>query len=139
VKTTGGRGLHVVVPLAPQLDWSECLEFSRRIAEALERRDPETYTTAFAKAGRERRILIDYLRNNRTNTSIAAFSTRALPAATVSTPLSWEELTPRLDPSRFTVETIPRRLARLKRDPWQDYWKLRQRIGRAAFKALEST
>ena len=80
VKTTGGRGLHVVVPLQPSADWSDCLAFSRGLAEAIAAHDPARYTTRFAKAGRERKILIDYLRNNRTNTSIAAFSMRAKPA-----------------------------------------------------------
>jgi bifunctional non-homologous end joining protein LigD len=79
VKTTGGRGLHVVVPLKPKRTVSECLDFSRAVSEAIARTDPRSYTTAFAKAGRERKILIDYLRNNRTNTSICAFSPRARP------------------------------------------------------------
>src|SRR5215217_396944 len=83
-KTTGGRGLHVVVPVVPGADWSECLEFSRNIAEAMERNDPQLYTTKFAKEGREAKILVDYLRNNRTNTSIAAYSTRARIGAPVS-------------------------------------------------------
>lgn len=79
-KTTGGKGLHVVVPLQPAADWRACLEFSRALAVALERHDRDVFTTAYAKAGREKKILVDYLRNNRTNTSVAAFSTRARPA-----------------------------------------------------------
>ena len=74
VKTTGGAGLHVVVPLVPHADWAACLAFARAVAERIERADPDTYTTTFARAGRTKKILIDYLRNNRTNTSIAAFS-----------------------------------------------------------------
>jgi bifunctional non-homologous end joining protein LigD len=66
VKTTGGRGLHVVAPLRPHADWSECLAFARGLSEALERAEPGRYTTEFAKAERARKILIDYLRNNRT-------------------------------------------------------------------------
>ena len=89
VKTTGGRGLHVVVPLKPGRTVSECLEFSRAVSEAIARTDPKSYTTSFAKAGRERKILIDYLRNNRTNTAVCAFSPRARPGATVSMPLDW--------------------------------------------------
>jgi len=72
VKTTGGRGLHVVVPLVPKANWSECLEFARAFAAMVVRRTPALFTDQFAKVGRERKILIDYLRNNRTNTSIAA-------------------------------------------------------------------
>jgi bifunctional non-homologous end joining protein LigD len=72
VKTTGGRGLHVVVPLKPKRSVAECLEFSRAVSEAIASADPRAYTTAFAKSGREDKILIDYLRNNRTNTSVCA-------------------------------------------------------------------
>jgi bifunctional non-homologous end joining protein LigD len=139
VKTTGGRGLHVVVPLQPRADWSECLALSRGIAETIVAHDPERYTTRFAKAGRERKILIDYLRNNRTNTSVAAFSTRAKPHAPVSMPLSWTMLTSRVTPDAFTVKTVPARLARLRRDPWADYWTCRQRVTRAMTKAFPVT
>jgi bifunctional non-homologous end joining protein LigD len=133
VKTTGGKGLHVVVPLAPAADWTHCLEFARALALAMERRDPVRYTTAFARAGRERKILIDYLRNNRTNTSVAAFSTRARPGASVSTPLRWSELNAGLDPASFTALTIEPRLARLRRDPWAGYWTTRQKLAEAFF------
>jgi bifunctional non-homologous end joining protein LigD len=92
VKTTGGRGLHVVVPLKPKRTVAECLTFSRAVSEAIASTDHHAYTTAFAKSGREHKILIDYLRNNRTNTSVCAFSPRARPEATVSMPLGWNEL-----------------------------------------------
>jgi bifunctional non-homologous end joining protein LigD len=136
VKTTGGRGLHVVVPLTPHADWSECLEFSRALSERLERADPDLYTTEFAKAGRSRKILIDYLRNNRTNTSIAAYSTRARAGAPVSVPLKWEELRASLDPASFTVETLPPRMKRLSADPWKPYWSTRQRLTRPLLRAV---
>jgi len=137
VKTTGGRGLHVVVPLVPSADWNECLAFARAFAQTLVRRQPETFTERFAKAGRSDKILIDYLRNNRTNTSIAAFSTRAKPDAPVSVPLAWRELSPKLTPERFTMRTVAARLARHQIDPWQDYWTTKQRIPRGAVRALE--
>ena len=127
-KTTGGRGLHVVVPLRPKADWKVCLEFTRAFAESLEAWDPGLYTTAFAKTGRERKILIDYLRNNRTNTSIAAYSTRARKGAPVSTPLRWEELKESLDPLAFTIESVEKRLARMRKDPWAGYWTSRQTL-----------
>jgi bifunctional non-homologous end joining protein LigD len=127
-KTTGGRGLHVVVPLVPHADWPQCLEFSRALSERFEQAQPERYTTAFAKAGRERKILIDYLRNNRTNTSISAYSTRARQGAPVSVPLTWDELRVSLNPQSFTVLTMPKRLAKLKVDPWHDYSKSRQKL-----------
>ena len=128
VKTTGGRGLHVVVPLMPHADWKQCLDFSRALSEQFEQAHPELYTTAFAKAGRSRKILIDYLRNNRTNTSIAAYSTRAREGAPVSVPLTWEELRVSTDPNSFSVGTVPRRLATLKTDPWAGYWQCRQKL-----------
>ncbi len=135
-KTTGGKGLHVVVPLVPRADWRECLEFSRALSEAIERHDATLYTTTFAKAGRERKILIDYMRNNRTNTSVAAFSTRARPGGPVSMTLKWDEVTPALDPAAWTIATAERRLASLRRDPWQDYWKCRQRLPAKAVDAF---
>jgi bifunctional non-homologous end joining protein LigD len=136
VKTTGGRGLHVVVPLVPRAGWSACLTFARGLAEALERSHPGTYTTAFAKAGRANKILIDYLRNNRTNTSIAAFSVRARPGAPVSVPLRWEDLRPTLRPAAFTVTTVPARMRRLRSDPWRDYWACRQTLTAQRLRAV---
>ncbi len=136
VKTTGGRGLHVVVPIVPRRDWSECLTFSRAVAEALAGAEPARFTTAFARAARESKILIDYLRNNRTNTAVAAFSTRARSGGTVSMPITWDELTSRLRPERFTAATTTRRLARLRADPWAGYWTVRQRVTAAAVRAI---
>jgi bifunctional non-homologous end joining protein LigD len=134
VKTTGGRGIHVVVPLKPRRTVAECLEFSRAVAEAIARTDPERYTTAFAKSGRERKILIDYLRNNRTNTSVCAFSPRARPGAAVSMPLAWTGL--REPPQRWTILTVPGHLARRRTDPWADYWEDSQTIPSASFAAV---
>jgi bifunctional non-homologous end joining protein LigD len=133
VKTTGGAGLHVVVPIVPERDWSECLQFARGLAILLEREQRAGLTTRYAKAGREGKILIDYLRNNRTNTSIAAFSPRARDGAPVSMPISWDELTARLDPARFTIATVPKRLGA---DPWRESWKLRQRLSTALLRAI---
>jgi bifunctional non-homologous end joining protein LigD len=138
VKTTGGRGLHVVIPVAPREDWSVCLDFARAAAEALVRHDRKQFTTTFSKRGRERQILIDYMRNNRTNTSIAAFSTRARKGAPVSMPISWTELTSRLDPASFTVETAPARVAKQRKDPWADYFRLKQRLPKHGVKALDA-
>jgi len=136
LKTTGGRGLHVVVPIRPSLDWSACLSFSRSVTDALVRANPDLYTTAFSKQGRERKILIDYLRNNRTNTSICAYSPRARPGAAVSTPIEWRELN--REPGRWTVTTVVRRLRRLRRDPWAEYWAAPQKITPAARRAVSA-
>jgi bifunctional non-homologous end joining protein LigD len=137
VKTTGGRGLHVVVPLTPRDDWSVCLEFARAVADVLVRQRPREFTARFARAGREDKVLVDYLRNNRTNTTIAAYSTRARPHAPVSVPIAWSELGPSRTPDRFTMPVVVERLARLKRDPWASYWRTRQTIPRGAVAALE--
>ena len=138
VKTTGGRGLHVVVPLAPHADWAQCLEFSRALSERFEAAQPDLYTTAFAKAGRARKILIDYLRNNRTNTSIAAYSTRARAGAPVSVPLTWDELRTSVRPESFTVLTVPKRLEKLKGDPWNTYSKSRQKLTAQLIRAMRA-
>jgi bifunctional non-homologous end joining protein LigD len=135
-KTTGGKGLHVVVPLVPAVEWQACLAFTRAVASAIERHDPALFTTAFARTGRERKILLDYLRNNRTNTSVAAFSTRARPGAPVSVTLRWNEVTPALRPAAFTVVTVERRLTRLRSDPWAAYWTTRQRLSARATSAI---
>src|SRR5262245_60165094 len=133
VKTTGGRGLHVVVPLRRKRTVAECLEFSRAVSDAIAKTEPRSYTTAFAKVGRERQILIDYLRNNRTNTSVCAFSPRVRPGATVSMPLAWDDLDE--PPDRWTILAVPRRLEHLRADPWKDYWHSAQVISPASFTA----
>ena len=115
--------------------WRNCLEFSRDVSEAIARTDPQLYTTTFAKLGRERKILIDYLRNNRTNTSVCAFSPRARPGATVSMPLDWSDLN--ASPERWTLTTVPQRLTRLRADPWAKYWTAAQEISDASFAAIQ--
>ena len=134
VKTTGGRGLHVVVPIVPHRTWDECLDFARSVASALTATDPSLYTITFAKQGRESKILIDYLRNNRTNTSVAAYSARARDNAAVSMPIDWSQLSARLKPERYTVETVGRKALI---DPWKEYWKAKQKISKAAFEAIK--
>jgi bifunctional non-homologous end joining protein LigD len=133
-KTTGGRGLHVVVPIRPTRDWTECLAYARAVSEVLVRADPQVYTTTFAKRGRERKILLDYLRNNRTNTAVGAFSPRARAGAPVSVPVDWREL--RSGPERWTLTTVPQRVRRLRADPWAAYWTSAQTLARVSIQAL---
>jgi bifunctional non-homologous end joining protein LigD len=130
LKTTGGKGLHVVAPIIPGADWADCLDFAKTVAFSIAEHEPGRFTTRFAKAGRESHILIDYLRNNRTNTAVAAYSVRARTNAPISVPLDWDELTPRLDPGRWTIKTIGRRLEQLDegRDPWAGYFTARQKL-----------
>jgi bifunctional non-homologous end joining protein LigD len=128
VKTTGGRGLHVVLPIQPGPSWEDTAEFARGLAESIASAEPRRYTARMAKSDRDRRIFIDYLRNVRGATSVAAYSTRARPEATVSVPLAWDELSPRISLSHFTITNLPRRLAELAEDPWAAYWTTRQSL-----------
>ncbi|MBE0597524.1 MAG: DNA ligase D, partial [Desulfuromonadales bacterium] len=128
VKTSGGKGLHVVVPLLRRGGWEEVKAFSRAVAEDLARREPQRYVTTMAKARRQGKIFIDFFRNSRGATSVAPYSTRAREGAPVSTPLSWDELGVDLDPADYTVDHLPRRLAQLRSDPWGDFFEVRQSI-----------
>ncbi len=136
VKTTGGKGLHVVAPLTPRLGWAEVKAFTRAVAMQQASRYPERYTAVQSKRAREGRIYIDYLRNSRGATAVAAYSARARPGAAVSTPLFWEEAEKAVRPEEFTVATVPRRLAALKSDPWLRIGEVRQSIGAAARRKL---
>ena len=126
VKTTGGRGLHVVVPFRRGPSWDDAFAFSRTVAEAIAQDDPKRYTISFAKADRGGRVLIDYKRNHRTSIAVAGFSLRANPEATISVPVNWDDIA-RATPERFTIKTIRAHL-RGRDDPWTDYWSSRQRL-----------
>jgi bifunctional non-homologous end joining protein LigD len=127
-KTTGGKGLHVVVPVARRHDWARIKAFAKEVATAMAKAAPERYLTRLSKAERRGRIFIDYLRNDPTATAVSPYSTRAQSGAPVSTPLAWEEVAPGLDPADFTLRTVPDRLARLKRDPWAEVGSVRQAL-----------
>jgi bifunctional non-homologous end joining protein LigD len=109
VKTTGGKGLHVVVPVERSAGWAEWLDFSREVVRAVARDAPDRYVTTMSKSVRRGRIYLDYLRNNRTNTSIAAYSIRAKPNAPVSVPVDWDELD-ELDPESLTMDAVLARI-----------------------------
>ena len=137
LKTTGGKGLHIVVPIQPQLTWPEVKEFSGMMAEFLVRAEPKLFTAKVAKDRRTGKVFVDYLRNSETASAVAAFSARARPDAGVSTPLAWDELTEVEDVrKKFTVLTVPERLAKQKKDPWSDYDKTKQSVTAAMWKAL---
>jgi len=128
VKTTGGKGLHVVVPVTPKLGWDASKEFSRWVAERFVAHYPDRFTANMAKRARQGRIFIDYLRNTRGATAVGAYSARARAGAPVSTPLAWEEVERGVKPDAFTVLTVPARLAQLKSDPWAEVPKLHQSL-----------
>ena len=128
VKTTGGKGLHVVVPVRPEAGWDALRALGEGIGAAMTRRAPDRYTINPLKAARRGRVFIDYLRNIRGATAVAAYSPRAKPGAPVSTPLAWSELSAKTDPAAFTVATVPRRLTALRKDPWADFFSVDQAI-----------
>jgi bifunctional non-homologous end joining protein LigD len=128
VKTTGGKGLHVVAPLAPKAGWTAAKAFTQGIAIAMAKDSPKRYVATSAKSARGGRIFVDYLRNDRGSTAVAAYSTRAREGATVSTPIAWHELSPEIKADHFNVANLQRRLDVLKGDPWREFFRLRQRL-----------
>jgi bifunctional non-homologous end joining protein LigD len=121
VKTSGGKGLHVVAPLKPKADWTAVKAFTKGIADAMAADTPDRFVSTITKSQRRGKILVDYLRNQRGATAVAAYSTRARPGAAVSMPLAWNELNPGIGPAYFTVANTPMRLAALKSDPWEGF------------------
>lgn len=120
-RTTGGKGLHVVAPLRPEADWDTVRAWCRAFAEAMSRDAPDRFVATLPKARRRGHILIDWLRNGLGATAVASFSPRARPGATVATPLHWRDVTPRLDPTAYTIRTVPARLRRQRTDPWEGF------------------
>ena len=116
------------MPLTPKLDWDEVKAFAKWVADSFVAQRPEDFTANMAKKARHGRIYIDYLRNGRGATAVGAYSPRARPGAPVSTPLSWDEVENGVQPGRFTVETVPKRLAGLAADPWAEMSTIRQSI-----------
>src|SRR5688500_3890948 len=138
LKTTGGKGLHVVAPIERKLEWDRVKEFTRLVAEFLVRAEPEPFTAKISKGKRTGKIFVDYLRNSETASAVSAYSARARKDAGVSTPLEWVELGRGDIRNRFTVLTVPKRLAELTLDPWAEYASTRQSITEAMWKALGS-
>ena len=128
VKTTGGKGLHVVVPIEPVTEWRAAKAFAKQLSEAIAADAPDRYLTRISKAEREGRIFIDYLRNDPTSTAVAPYSTRSRPGAPVATPLRWDEVDDVLAPRSFTIETVPARLAAQAADPWAEMLAVEQRL-----------
>lgn len=128
VRTTGGKGLHVVAPLVRRADWQEVKVFARDVAQGFARRNPDRFVATARKEERKGKIFIDYLRNDRGATAIASYSTRARPGAPVATPLRWEELARLPKPDHYTIDNLRARMKRIRTDPWEDMDEIRQSV-----------
>ncbi|HDR9151771.1 TPA: DNA ligase D [Burkholderia vietnamiensis] len=127
-KTSGGKGLHVVVPITRHMGWDDVKAFSRALAQHVAGALPERFTATMRPRHRRGKIFIDYLRNGRGASTIAAYSVRARPGLGVSVPLHWDEVPDTTGGAQWTIDTLHERLERLKRDPWEGYDDTRQRI-----------
>jgi bifunctional non-homologous end joining protein LigD len=132
VKTTGGKGLHVCVPLEPEHGWEELEGFTRAVAQRLAHDEPATFTASMLKSHRKGKVYVDYLRNVRGANAVGAFSTRAKEGAPVSFPVGWDELDGLSGPADFTVAEVPLRVLAWTSggavDPWARYRKVKQRV-----------
>jgi bifunctional non-homologous end joining protein LigD len=123
VKTTGSRGLHVIVPLDRSAGFDRVRSFARGVAETLSRLEPRKVTSELSKEKRKGRIFLDYIRNSYGQTAVAPYAVRARPGAPVATPLDWDELTePHLNAQSYTIKNMLQRLSR-RQDPWQGMWR----------------
>jgi bifunctional non-homologous end joining protein LigD len=128
VKTSGGKGLHVVAPIMPQSEWDPVKSLTQRIVEEMAADSPSRYVAKSTKSLRRGKIFIDYLRNGRGATAVAAYSTRARENAPVSTPLDWSELTDAIKADHFTIDNLRQRLDFIGRDPWADFFTIKQKL-----------
>jgi len=136
LKTTGGKGLHVVVPIRPTLDWTQAKGFTKAVADLLVETFPDRFIATLSKAQRKGKIFIDYLRNAEGATAIAPYAVRARAKAPVSTPIGWKELDADVRFDHFNVRNVPERLRGLRQDPWASIGDVRQTVTRAMFKRV---
>ena len=137
LRTSGGKGLHVVVPIARRNSWDVVKEFAKSVADKMASDEPERYIATMSKAKRRGKVYVDYLRNQRGATAIASYSTRARAGAPVATPLAWDELERLKQANGFNIENLPARLQKLKRDPWAEFFSTRQSLTREVRAAFE--
>jgi bifunctional non-homologous end joining protein LigD len=126
VKTTGGKGLHVVAPIVPRAGWDEVKKYTQKLAEEMAADNPKLYVAKMTKTLRRGRIFVDFLRNGRGATAVAAYSTRARPGASVSTPLTWDELSDDIRPNHYALTNLQQRLDHVAKDPWAGFFSIRQ-------------
>ncbi|MBJ6984195.1 DNA ligase D [Luteimonas sp. MC1750] len=130
LRVSGGKGLHVVVPLNPGCDWDLTKRFAQGFAQALAQSEPDRYVATATKAKRNKRIFIDYLRNGRGATAVASYSLRARPRAPVAMPIAWSALAKLDRPDPFTIQDVPAMLKRRRKDPWADIARIKQNLAR---------
>ncbi|WP_313206329.1 non-homologous end-joining DNA ligase [Rhizobium lusitanum] len=128
VKTSGGKGLHVVASLKPDAEWPKIKDTAEAIAHAMSADSPDRYLSVASKAKRTGHIFIDYLRNGRGSTAVAPYSTRARPGATISMPIAWEELNDKIGPATFTVRNAATRLGSTNGDPWANFFEAASKL-----------
>jgi bifunctional non-homologous end joining protein LigD len=137
IKTTGGKGLHVVVPLsAPRPDWETAKDFARNVTLFMERIAPTMFTSKTGEKNRKKKIFVDYLRNGFGATAVAAYSPRWRPGVGVSTPVTWDEIDADIRGTHFNLRNVAERVARQRKDPWKDYWVARQALTKSMIKEM---
>ena len=136
LKTTGGKGLHVVLPIRATLTWDEAKAWTRSVADFLVRTFPDRFTATASKVKRKGMIFVDYLRNAEGATAIAPYAVRARANAPVSMPIDWSELDRDVRNDYFNVRNAAERLTKQKRDPWRDFATTRQTISKASAKRV---
>jgi bifunctional non-homologous end joining protein LigD len=137
IKTTGGKGLHIVVPIQRRMDWDNAKAFCRAVADFMVAAAPDRYIAKMSKAARKGKVFVDYLRNDRGATAVAPYSTRNRPGATVSVPLTWEELSPTIKSDHFNIHNLVTRLSKLKKDPWAGIGATKQTITASMLRRLK--
>jgi bifunctional non-homologous end joining protein LigD len=137
VKTTGGKGLHVVVPLAPKHDWDTVRKFTEGMANMFVRNAPDRFVATMSKKARRGKIFVDYLRNGRGATAVLPYSPRAREGLTVAMPVEWKDLR-KIDPKDFDITTVPKLLDERKVDPWADLLETKQTLSKAVLKAINA-
>jgi bifunctional non-homologous end joining protein LigD len=139
IKTTGGKGLHVVVPLsAPRPDWETARDFARNVTLFMERLAPTMFTSKTGERNRKNKIFVDYLRNSFGASAVAAYSPRWRPGAGVSTPVTWDEIDEDIRGAHFNLRNVPERVAKQRKDPWKDYWQAKQALTKSMIKDMAS-
>jgi bifunctional non-homologous end joining protein LigD len=137
VKTTGGKGLHIVAPIRRTIDWPVLRDFTAHLASRIEGASPSRYTTNSSKRARPGKIYLDSLRNRFGATCVAPYSTRSRPGAPVSTPIEWEELESMRSADSYSVGNLPRRLANQVRDPWAGMADVKQAITQSMIRSVK--